>query len=75
MVAWVSNNEHWVRYLAFVSASQTSLNIGKLYLSLVHSQAAVPGVSFSNFITSPSATISGKMTAHRSEIRLIKKRQ
>jgi hypothetical protein len=57
MVAEGSFNEHLVRYWAFVSARQTSLNIGKLYLSLVHSQAAVPGGRISNSITSPSATV------------------
>ena len=57
MVASVSNNEHWVRYWAFVSAWQTSLNIGKLYLSLVQNQAAVPGGRISNSTTSPSATV------------------
>jgi hypothetical protein len=57
MVAVESNNERLVRNWAFVSAGQTSLNIGKLYLSLVHSQAAVPGGRISNSTTSPSATV------------------
>jgi 5-methylcytosine-specific restriction endonuclease McrA len=35
------------------------VNIGKLYLSLVHSQATVPGGSFSNSTRLPSAIASG----------------
>jgi hypothetical protein len=68
MVASVSNNEHLVRYWAFVSARQTSLNIGKLYLSLVHSQAAVPGGRISNSTTSPSTTVSSNLTAYATYI-------
>jgi hypothetical protein len=37
------------------------LNIGKLYLSLVHSQAAVPSGRFSNSTTSPSAIVACKL--------------
>jgi Leucine-rich repeat (LRR) protein len=59
MVAEGSFNVRLVRYWAFVSARQTSLNIGKLYLSLVRSQAAVPGGRISNSTTSPSATVGG----------------
>ena len=50
-------NHLLVQYWAFVSAWQTSLNIGKSYLSLVQSQTTVPGGRISNSTTSPSATV------------------
>jgi hypothetical protein len=64
MVASVSNNEHWVRSLlgfcfGLIPTNLWGLNIGKLYLSLIHSQAAVTGGRNSNSTHAQSATISG----------------